>query len=260
MTVDPVGPDAALTVSTTAPVIRRLGLPSGGRNAGQRYPRSVGSPYRSDETEGRKLEPDPAPARRVRRAAAAAAFAGVSIGATTPVLGLGAAALGAGVALLGLFLLREATGGAMKAPCPSCGAQIGEVDPAVEAVLCASCGEYARTKNGALVALREEHVADAPLFAIPIAVEVPTLPPVCAECGAPAAGRLVPVEAPSYPGRVNHSFSMAGEPVVLVPHCDRHRNGAEVSSTTLRVRSYAFWLATRAARPLSSSQGGPRAC
>lgn len=221
-----------------------------------RYASEVGSPYRSEETSTRKLERDEGPARRVRRAAAATALIGASIGATTPLLGLGAAALGGGVALLGLLLLRDVRHVAMKAPCPSCGAEIGDIDPSLQAVLCPTCETYVGSREGGLFLLRDTFVADAPLFEIPLALAVASLPQICAECGEEGALRLVPLET--------RAIALLGEgdggdldggprPVVRVPHCSRHVAGAVISGIgPLRVRSHAFWLETRA-RALSSA-------
>jgi len=205
----------------------------------------MASPYREEETERSKLEVDAAPARRVRRAAAATAAIGVSIGATTPLLGLGAAALGGGVALLGLLLLRETARGAFKGPCPACGATIAEIDAACELVGCPACGEYAAARSGSLRALRDDFVARTPEFPIPLAPELPALPAICAQCGAANAARLVPVEGQTPLARAGSPTYAASDRIVLVPHCEVHRDGAALTPGALRVRSYAFWLGAR---------------
>ncbi|MBX3214647.1 MAG: hypothetical protein KF850_21610 [Labilithrix sp.] len=191
-------------------------------------------PYREQQTEGRRLEPDPAARRKVRLAGLTTAALGVGIGATAPMLGSLAAAFGGGLALLGLVLYREAPKSPMKAACPTCGATIAELDPTTDAVRCPTCGDYARVMSGLLAAVPHDFVAREPLFAIPLELALFGLPAICAECGAPDARHLVRVVVSV------HGTPLAVDTpaeVVEIPHCREHDSGAAADIGTVRVRS-----------------------
>lgn len=227
----------------------------------------VADPYRSKRVDGRALKPDHAPRRRVHRAGVATALLGVGISATAPVLGPAVIAVGGALALLGLSLFREAPTTAMKAPCPACGDEIAGIDPAAEVVRCASCDEYVGRGSGALYLLRDDFVARTPVFTIPIRGEAeahphewseheaqprpdlappsPSFETICAKCGADAS-RAVPVLVPW--ADALHVGDDLGA-VVMVPHCDRHDDGADASIGAIRVCSRALWLAATAATP-----------
>jgi len=204
----------------------------------------MGAPYRSYEVDGRKLEPDPSARRKVRLAGLTTAALGVGIGATAPMLGPLAAVFGGGLALLGLALYREAPHNPMKAPCPECTAEIGDIDPLAEAVRCPSCGDYARPGGGVLVAMDDHFVAREPTFAIPIGRGAPPdLPPICAECGRAGVSHAVrvPVNVAGIALDADSAFR-----VVLMPHCLEHSRGAAAELGAVRVRSRALWLAATA--------------
>ena len=201
----------------------------------------MSGPYREQQVDGRKLEPDPTPRRRVHLAGITTTLLGFGIGATAPMLGPLAAVLGGGMALLGIALFHEAPENPMKARCPACGAGIGEIDPAADVVHCPTCGDYARSASGMLLPMPDDFVAGHPAFAIPVPRDVPAkLPPICAECGARSASRQVPlhVQVPGIP-----LASEASHHVVGVPHCAQHASGAAPGLGTVRVRSRALWLA-----------------
>lgn len=200
----------------------------------------MSGPYRAQEVDGRKLEPDPAPRRRVQLAGITTAALGVGIGATAPVLGPLAAVFGGGMALLGLALFREAPHNPMKARCPVCGAEISGIDPHADAVHCPACGEYARSGSGMLFLMHDDFVASHPTFAIPVTTREPaTLPPICAECGA-KAGRHVSLEVtvPMIPPGSENDHR-----IVRIPHCTRHDSGAVSELGAVRVRARALWAA-----------------
>lgn len=199
-------------------------------------------PYREQQTEGRRLEPDPAARRKVRLAGLTTAALGVGIGATAPMLGSLAAAFGGGLALLGLVLYREAPKSPMKAACPTCGATIAELDPSTDAARCPTCGDYARVMSGVLAAVPHDFVAREPLFAIPLELARLGLPPICAECGAHAR-HLVRVAVSV------HGTTLAGDApaeIVEVPHCQQHDAGAAADIGALRVRARALSIEAEA--------------
>lgn len=200
----------------------------------------MGAPYREVHDDGRKLEPDPQARRRVRLAGLTTAALGVGIGATAPMLGPLAAAFGGGLALLGLALFREAPKDPLKACCPACAQEIAEIDATMSIVRCASCGEYARARNGMLLSLPDDFIADVPSFAIPIGRAALPLPRICAECGASNAHNSVRIDvkvpgAPLLP-ETWHRYAD-------IPHCDAHTQGATSELAAVRVRSHALWLA-----------------
>ncbi|MBX3224966.1 MAG: hypothetical protein KF795_30900 [Labilithrix sp.] len=199
----------------------------------------MGGPYREPHVGGRRLEPDPAARRKVRLAGLTTAALGVGIGATAPLLGPLAAAFGGGLALLGLALFREAPASPMKAPCPTCGATIAELDPSTDAVRCPACGEYARVTSGVLLEVPHDFVARDPLFVIPLERAVLELPAICAECGAPGARHLVRV-AVSVRGTALDADAPAE--IVDIPHCRDHGDGAAPDIGAVRVRSRALSL------------------
>lgn len=201
----------------------------------------MSGPYREQQVDGRKLEPDPTPRRKVHLAGLTTTVLGVGIGATAPMLGPLAAVFGAGMALLGFALFREAPANPMKAPCPGCGAIIGAIDPSADVVHCPTCGDYARSTSGMLFTMRDDYVATQPTFAIAVSSREPLdLPPICAECGAEGASRAVPVEVhvPTIPLGAETLHRL-----VRVPHCTLHVAGAAPDLGAVRVRSHALWLA-----------------
>ena len=205
----------------------------------------MSGPYRAQEIDGRKLEPDPTPRRRVHLAGITTTLLGVGIGATAPMLGPLVAVLGGGMALLGIALFHEAPDKVMRSLCPSCSAEIVEIDPTAAAVHCPSCGDYARLGSNMLFAMHDDFVASRPTFAIPVSPTGPQaeLPPICAECGARDATRRLPVEVhvPGIP-----LASEAAYRLVRVPHCADHGHGAASDVGAVRVRARALWLeATR---------------
>lgn len=228
--------------------------PSPGRGSGRRAMLSgvVADPYRSGHAEGRALEPDHRPRRRVHRAGIATALLGAGIGATAPVLGPAVLVVGGAVALLGLSLFREAPTTAMKAPCPSCGAEVGGIDPGLEVVRCEACDEYVGCGSGALYLLRDDFVARSPVFAVPIRAASPLVrfAPICAKCGAGDATHAVPVPVPF--ASAIHAPDDPGS-IVMVPHCARHHDGADGAIGAVRVCSRALWLS--AMEPSDPSEG-----
>lgn len=203
----------------------------------------MSGPYREQQVDGRKLEPDPTPRRRVHLAGITTTLLGFGIGATAPMLGPLAAVLGGGMALLGIALFHEAPENPMKAHCPVCGGEIGEIDPTADVVHCPACGDYSRSGSGMLFPMHDDFVASRPVFAIPIPRDVPAqLPPICAECGSRSASHRVPlhVQVPGIP-----LASEASHHVVPVPHCAQHASGAAAGLGAVRVRSRALWLAAR---------------
>ncbi len=204
----------------------------------------MSGPYRAQPGDGRRLEPDPTPRRRVHLAGITTTLLGVGIGATAPMLGPLVAVLGGGMALLGIALFHEAPQSSMKATCPSCGEAIGEIDPSAEAVHCPSCGDYARSGSGMLFPMPDDFVASRPTFAIPVRRGANLeLPPVCAECGSRSTVRRVPVEV-HVPGIALASTEegWAGYRVVGVPHCALHYSGAAADLGAVRVRARALWI------------------
>jgi hypothetical protein len=203
----------------------------------------MGAPYRSQDLDGRKLEPDPGTRRKVHLAGMTTALLGIGIGATAPALGPLAAVFGGGMALLGLALFREAPRSPMRASCPACASEIGGIDPRVEAVRCPSCSDYVRSAGGMLLTMRDDFVAGSPAFAIPIGLgPLPELPPICAECGAADAIVVVEIEV-NVPGALlasDHSLR-----VVQLPHCSAHHRGASAELGAVRVRSHALWLGAK---------------
>ncbi len=201
----------------------------------------MSTPYRQQHIDGRKLQPDPTARRRVHVAGITTAALGVGIGATAPILGPLAAVLGGGMALLGIALFREAPKNPMKALCPACNAEIGEIDLSADAVQCPVCGEYARSESGMLLPTRDEFVANRPTFAIPVpSGEGLELPPICAECGAGGAKHAVAIEVPVPTIPVG---SETWHRLVHIPHCTAHAAGAAADLGAVRVRSHALWLA-----------------
>ena len=208
----------------------------------------MGAPYREQQAEGRRLEPDPAARRRVRLAGITTAAIGLGIGATAPMFGPLVAAFGGGLALLGLALYREAPKSPVKASCPSCTAEIAEFEASTETVRCPSCGDYARAVSGMLLAVPDDFVASAPAFAIPLERAAVDLPPICAECGA-RARHLVRLEVNVYG---THLGAAGSSWLVGLPHCAEHARGAAADVASVRVRSRALWLAA-----LGSSSPSP---
>jgi len=205
----------------------------------------MGGPYREEQVDGRKLEPDPTPRRRVHLAGITTTLLGVGIGATAPILGPLVAVLGGGMALLGIALFHEAPQSSMKASCPTCGAEIAEIDPRVDAIHCPTCGDYARMGSGMLLPMHDDFVANRPTFAIPVPRHADLkLPPICAECGSRSAIRLVPVDVhvPGIPLAAESAYRVVG-----VPHCAQHASGAAADLGAVRVRSRALW--NEAVRP-----------
>lgn len=212
----------------------------------------MAAPYRSQDIDGRKLEPDPGARRTVRLAGMTTAVLGMGIGATATMLGPLAAVFGGGVALLGLALFREAPRSPMCAPCPACDATIGGVDPLVDAVRCPSCNDYVRLAGGMLFTMRDDFVASSPTFAIPIGLgPLPDLPPVCAECGAADATDIVEIEVdvPRIPAASEQLLR-----IVRVPHCSAHHRGACAEAGAVRVCSHALWLGATASLPRKTSK------
>lgn len=200
----------------------------------------MSGPYREQQIDGRKLEPDPTPRRRVHLAGITTAALGVGIGATAPMLGPLAVLLGGGMALLGIALFHEAPANPMKAECPACSADIVEIDPSADAVFCPSCGDYARSGNGMLFPMQDDFVASRPTFAIPVSIDTPLeLPPICADCGARNATRRVPLGVAIAAIPVDPE---AARRIVRVPYCAEHTSGAEAELGAVRVRSRALWL------------------
>lgn len=166
---------------------------------------------------------------------------GVGIGATAPILGPLVAVLGGGMALLGIALFHEAPESSMKARCPTCGAEIVEIEPTTDVVHCPTCGDYARLTNGMLLAMHDDFVAARPSFAIPVRGDAPlVLPSICAECGGADVSHHVRLEVhvADIPLATPSAYR-----VVDVPHCARHASGALAELGALRVRSRALWLA-----------------
>jgi hypothetical protein len=200
----------------------------------------MSGPYRAPQVDGRKLEPDPTPRRRVHLAGITTTLLGVGIGATAPMLGPLVAVLGGGMALLGIALFHEAPQSSMKATCPSCGEEIGEIDPSADAVHCSTCGDYARLGSGMLFPMSDDFVASRPTFAIPVSrTDATHLPAICAECGSRSVSRRVPVEVhvPGIPLASESSYRVVG-----VPHCAQHASGAAPDLSAVRVRSRALWV------------------
>ncbi|HVJ89577.1 MAG TPA: hypothetical protein VM580_07210 [Labilithrix sp.] len=201
----------------------------------------MAAPYREQQADGRKLEPDPSPRRKVHLAGATTVAIGLGIGATAPLLGPLAAVMGGGIALLGIALFREAPKNPMRAICPICTAEIGGIDPALDAVLCLTCGDYARSVSGTLTVMRDDFVANAPIFSIPVGLGPPReMPPICAECGASGVSGAVALEVnvPALPLASENAVR-----IVHVPHCTEHDRGAEAALGAVCVRSRRLWLA-----------------
>jgi hypothetical protein len=199
----------------------------------------MGAPYRERQSEGPRLEPDPAARRKVRLAGLTTAALGLGISASAMTLGPLAAAFGGGLALLGLALYKEAPDSPMKASCPACSDVITGIDPRTDVIQCPSCGEHAGVTGETLVAVRHDFVAREPAFAIPIARARRGLPAICAHCGAAGARHVVSLEVSAFGTQVDVDLPVQ---VVDVPHCEAHDDGATVAPGAVRVRSRALWL------------------
>ncbi len=206
----------------------------------------MGAPYRHTQLDGSKVEPDPAARRKVRLAGLTTVALGMGIGASAVALGPLAAALGGGLAVLGLALYREAPANPLRASCPACGGGITGVEPTTDVVECPSCGEHACLMGQELVPVRHDFVARSPAFAVPLERAQDGLPPICAQCGVPTAGASVPLLVSDYGKRLGED---AVTRVVVVPHCDAHHDGAVAEPGAVLVRSRAHWIEAMSTHP-----------
>ncbi len=156
-------------------------------------------------------------------------------------------------ALGGLAAAFLALAGPASAPCPACGAMLhGLFVHARTPQRCPHCRVYFQPKTMSPLPL--DHVADSPLFAVPVG-RGQKLPELCCSCAAPAVKHEELVFGRAASVRL-------GELRVEAPFCARHRGQARLRAmdlapdappgarapradfqTVLLTRSYAFYRA-----------------
>lgn len=126
-----------------------------------------------------------------------------------------------------------------KALCPTCGAELTDLDPTSnDGVLCVGCHSYLEGEGHWLWPTDENRVADNAIFSAQLARNEVLFPNNCCVCGKPEMRR--------------DAISLSGSPLlsitsVAVPHCEDHTNGAvfeeKYGKTYLRFRSHPYWKA-----------------
>ncbi|HEY1546235.1 MAG TPA: hypothetical protein VGG28_00375 [Kofleriaceae bacterium] len=152
-------------------------------------------------------------------------------------------AISAGFALIpgivGIVALYYAVAGASSAPCPSCGARVGELSSGSnDGACCAACHAYFEGKQGEVWPTDPQRIADSPLFATKLGEQF-AWPDGCCVCGQ-AAVRSIPITAVRASSGANAATAVATGGAVLatgrttftleVPHCGQHDNGAHLSA------------------------------
>jgi hypothetical protein len=151
-------------------------------------------------------------------------------------------------------LVSRVARGAGKAPCPSCGHVLDDLQRSHNSsVLCDGCGRFFHGENGVITAVPLDAVAATPLFPTQMPATF-VWPEGCPVCAAPTVreveAKLLQVEA------ARSLAASAVNPVanvlatrstqVKVPHCAAHDDGVKLQgeisggSANLVFRSYAF--------------------
>ncbi len=169
-----------------------------------------------------------------------------------------------GIALCGFGLLGGFGGvtwlsGA--AACPRCNRKISGIDTSGDTPVhtCEGCGSYFEVKQGNLIFVADDHLADKPIFPVPLPAQI-SWPHGCCVCRGPATRQVPVTRSESQTGR-NVALGVAGLAVgalvvrtgggasftVEVPHCELHQDGAELeikdaseSKLEIKFRSVAF--------------------
>lgn len=156
----------------------------------------------------------------------------------------------AGGGLGGATLL--ATGGAWRAPCPSCGATIGSLDLPERFQLgqdklfaCPSCATWVMGKD-TLAAVPAGYLHPTPVFEAPLP-DTFVFPEGCPVCETPAT-TTVRLEGHDAVGVAVTGVTggMRRVAVIEAPACDRHRDGVAIGrgpgGDVIRFRRYDTWV------------------
>jgi hypothetical protein len=142
------------------------------------------------------------------------------------------------VAAVGLAAGREEPRGSTK--CPACSAEVRDLPltGSLEAKQCDTCGGYLQVSAGRVSMVEPDAVCETPRFGVCLPRKC-EWPPGCVVCRGTATQQLR-VRLPELTRAL-----LKQDPTVLVPHCDRHDDGADLglgSSDTLwlRFRSYSY--------------------
>jgi hypothetical protein len=147
------------------------------------------------------------------------------------------------VAIVAIVLLYGAKGGAGEAACPSCGAVLTALSTGKnDGVLCAQCLAYTEGQGGKLWVTDLRRVADRALFGAQLPAQF-TWPQGCCVCGVPPTRREAISTAIQRTSSALGVIAVAGATggavtgragttrfTVEVPHCDAHKDGAELSA------------------------------
>jgi hypothetical protein len=147
------------------------------------------------------------------------------------------------------------------AECPSCHRKMSGIDTSGDTPVhtCEGCGSYFEVKQGTLVFAAPDHLADKPIFPVPLPAHI-SWPDGCCVCRAPATRHIPVTDTESHTGR-NVALGVAGLAVgalvvrtgggasftIEVPHCEQHHDGAALeikdaseSQLAIKFRSVAF--------------------